>query len=746
MTRLARHIKPYLPAILAAIGLLFLQANADLALPDYMSRIVNVGIQQGGVESAAPIAMRASTFDTLLLFLSADDAEAVKAIYHRVDPGTSEAADVVGIYPAVKDETIYVQNDLTADQLTVIEKTIAPAFLVSAGITRASSDPQAAAEMADQMGLSLSNLPQGADPSQVLPQLPLTARLQMIDQVESHFSAMGDVGIEQAAIRLIHAEYTALGMDEGLIRSSYIVTTGFWMLLITLGGAICTILVGYLSARVAAGIARDLRLAIFEKVERFSSAEFDTFSTASLITRSTNDIIQIQMVSVMLIRMVFYAPIIGVGGIIRAIGKASQMWWIIAAAVGVLSVLIIIIYNVAVPKFKIMQKLIDRLNLVSREMLSGIMVVRAFNMQDHEEDRFDKANRDLTATMLFVNRVMVVMMPVMMLIMNGLSILIIWIGAREVANASIQVGDMMAFIQYAMQIVMAFLMLSMMFIMLPRAAVSADRIAEVLETEPSIKDPDMPYTFQVAFVPSVEFRNVTFRYPAAEEDALHNISFTAEAGKTTAIVGATGAGKSTIANMVPRFYDVTGGAILVGGVDVRELNQHDLRERIGYVPQRATLFTGSIADNVRYGRENATDAEVHTATAVAQADEFIDERDEGIDSEIAQAGANLSGGQKQRISIARALAKQAPIYIFDDSFSVLDYRTDAKLRRALKSKTIQNTVLIISQRVSTIRGADRILVLDDGRIVGHGTHKELMDECETYREIALSQHSEEELV
>jgi ATP-binding cassette subfamily B protein len=518
------------------------------------------------------------------------------------------------------------------------------------------------------------------------------------------------------------------------------------MLLLTLGAGIATIAVGYLSARTAAGFARDVRRSLFRKVESFSSAEFSTFSTASLITRSTNDITQLQMVVVMIVRMVFYAPILGVGGIIRALGKGGSMWWIIAVAVIVLVGLVLVVMSIALPKFKRIQKLIDRLNLVARENLSGMLVIRAFDRQEFEEERFDQANLDLTATTLFINRLMVIMMPLMMLIMNVLSMAIIWVGAQQVAEANMQVGDMMAFIQYAMQIVMSFLMLSMLFIFLPRAAVSADRVADVLETEPYIRDPEQPEPFSGPSRGLVEFRDVSFRYPDALDDVLCGIDFTAQPGETTAVIGSTGCGKSTLVNLIPRFYDVTGGAIYVDGMDVRRVTQHDLRDRIGYIPQSGTLFSGTIESNLRYGDEDASPERVRQAVGIAQATDFVFNGANGLNAEIAQGGTNVSGGQKQRLAIARALVKNPLIYIFDDSFSALDFRTDSALRAALKESTGASTVFIVTQRVATIKNADQIIVLDEGRIVGKGRHEELMETCDTYREIALSQLSLEELV
>jgi ATP-binding cassette subfamily B protein len=517
------------------------------------------------------------------------------------------------------------------------------------------------------------------------------------------------------------------------------------MLLVTVVSGLSAIGVGLISARVAAGMARDIRHDLFERVENFSGAEFDRFSTASLITRTTNDITQVQMVVIMILRTVFYAPIIGVGGIIRALAKTTSMWWIIALAVVVLLGLILTVFSIALPKFKSIQNLIDRLNLVTRENLTGMMVIRAFNNQSFEEKRFDQANQNLTGTFLFINRVMVVMMPVMMLVMNGTMLLIIWVGAHEVAQSQMQVGDMMAFMQYAMQIVFAFLMLSMMFIILPRAAVSGERIADVLGTEPSILDPAQPRQFPELFRGEIEFRNVNFRYPGAEEDVLRDISFTALPGQTTAFLGTTGSGKSTIVSLIPRFYDVADGGVYIDGIDIRMVSQHDLRKKIGYVPQKSSLFSGTIESNLRYADEEASEEALRQATDIAQASEFIFAHEEGLQAEIAQGGANVSGGQKQRLAIARALVKQPPIYIFDDSFSALDFKTDSALRKALKEKTGSSTLLVVTQRIATIKNAEQIIVLDEGRIVGKGTHRELMQDCEVYREIALSQLSNEEL-
>jgi ATP-binding cassette subfamily B protein len=563
----------------------------------------------------------------------------------------------------------------------------------------------------------------------------------MTAQINSRLSALGESMIIQAGVQTVKTEYAALGMDTGRLQMNYILEVGGLMLLLALGSGVCTVAVGFISARAGAGMARDMRRDIFKKVTNFSNTEFDTFSTASLITRSTNDITQIQMVIIMMIRMVFYAPIMGVGGVIRMLGKDSSMWWLVAVAVLVLISIILVVFSFTLPKFRILQKLVDRINLVAREALAGMMVIRAFNMQEYEEKRFDLANIDLTGVSLFVNRVMVIIMPLMMLIMNGLMLAIIWVGAHEVAEANMQVGDMMAFMQYAMQIVMSFLMLSMMLIILPRASVSGDRVADVLETEPVIKDPQTPERFIQPFKGVIEFHNVSFRYPGAEEDALHDISFTAQPGQTTAIIGSTGSGKSTVINLIPRFYDVTDGAILMDGVDIRRVTQHDLRNKIGYISQKNTLFSGTVESNLRYADENASEEALQSAIQIAQAAEFVTSQPEGMAMEISQGGANVSGGQKQRLSIARALVKKPPIYIFDDSFSALDFKTDAALRQALKKETGDSTLLIVTQRVSTIKNAELIIVLDEGRIVGQGNHAALMKTCDIYKEIAVSQLS-----
>jgi ATP-binding cassette subfamily B protein len=745
MLRLAKYLKPYLLLILIAVALLFVQANADLALPDYMSNIVNYGIQQGGVVSAVPIAIRQSEMNRLVAFMSADNQTAVLADYTLVEKNLADYSANVKLYPVLANEPIYVLKNINKAETTKLDPIIGKALLVVSGIEQALADPAKAQALGQSLGFDLSKIPPGVDVFAMLQKLPPETLAKMTASIDTKFATLGTSMIVQMAAGAVKTEYAALGMNTKNLQSSYIWRIGMLMMLLTLLSGACTIAVGYLASRAAAGLARDLRRNVFERVENFSSAEFDKFSTASLITRSTNDITQIQMVVIMMMRMVIYAPIIGIGGVIRAIGKSANMWWIIALAVVVLLGLILTVFSIALPKFKAIQKLIDRLNLVTRENLSGMMVIRAFNMQSFEEQRFDKANKDLSGTLLFINRVMVVMMPVMMMVMNIVMLAIIWVGSQQVANSTIQVGDMMAFMQYAMQILFSFLMLSMMFIILPRASVSGDRIAEVLDTEPQINDPKEPRQFPAPFQGNIEFRNVNFRYPGAEEDVLHDVSFTAKPGQTTAFIGTTGSGKSTIVSLIPRFYEASEGAVMVDGIDIREVSQHDLHDRIGFVPQKSNLFSGTIESNLRYADENASEGDLKLAADIAQASEFIDTRPEGLQAEVAQGGMNVSGGQKQRLAIARALVKKAPIYIFDDSFSALDYKTDAALRRALKEHTSASTLLIVTQRIATVKNAEQIIVLDEGRIVGKGTHHELMKDCVVYRGIALSQLSKEEL-
>jgi len=745
MIRLLKYLKPYTLLIVIVIATLFIQANADLALPDYLSKIVNVGIQQGGVENAVPEAIRQSEMEHLFLFMSPEDQATVLSAYTLVDQSSPQYETAVLEYPTLADEPVYILNSISPEEMDSLNTIMGEAFLVVSTLESAMAEPAKAGAMLKGMGIDLTQIPIGTDPFTLLQAIPADKKALITSAINAKFASLGGNMVTQMAIPAVKAEYAALGMDTAKFQVSYITNVGILMLAVTLLGGICAVIIGYFSARIGAGLAQDLRSKVFQRVESFSSTEFDRFSTASLITRTTNDITQVQMVVIMMLRMVFYAPIIGIGGVMRALDKSPSMWWLIALAVVVLLGLIMTVFAITMPKFKSIQKLIDRLNLVTRENLSGMMVIRAFNTQLFEEKRFDKANIDLTDITRFISRIMVIMMPLMMFIMNSLSLLIIWVGAHEVAQAQMQVGDMMAFMQYAMQILFAFLMLAMVFIFLPRAAVSGERIAEVLETEPVIKDPQQPVSFPERFNATVEFRDVCFRYPDAEEDILHNITFTAKPGQTTAFIGTTGSGKSTIISLIPRFYEVTEGAILVDGVDIRKVTQHDLRDRIGYVPQKSNLFSGTIESNLRYADDNASQATLKLATDIAQASEFIAENPEELQAEIAQGGSNVSGGQKQRLAIARALVKQAPIYIFDDSFSALDYKTDSALRKALKEHTADSTIFIVTQRIATIKNADQIIVLDEGRIVGMGTHPKLMKDSEVYREIALSQLSQEEL-
>lgn len=745
MIRLARYTKPFLSLILLSIVLLFVQGMAELSLPDYIGQIVNTGIQQGGIESAVPEAVRQSEMDRLTLFMSTDEQQQVLAKYTLVTSDSPDYQTQLAKYPALAREPVYVLQTTTQADIDRLNPILGRAWLTVFGIERIMADPSQAANLGAGTSFDLSSLPPGTDVFAALQQFPAQQRIDIMTAISQRFAAMGEPMIVQSAAPAIQAEYAALGIDTRALQNSYIFRIGGIMLVLSLISGISAIVVGLLASQAAAGMARNLRGDVFRKVATFSNHEFDKFSVSSLITRTTNDVTQLQMLSMMLIRMVCYAPILGIGGIIKATQTNASMWWIIAIGLGALIILIGVIFSLALPKFKIIQTLVDRLNLVTREHLSGMMVVRAFNTQPFEERRFDRVNDDLTQTNLSVTRIMAFMMPMMLLIMNGLTLLIVWVGAQQVAAASMQVGDMIAFMQYALQVVFAFMMLSFMFIMIPRAAVSGDRIADVLETEVAIYDPNTPQRFPEPFDGTVEFRHVSFRYPGAEEDALHDLNFTARPGQTTAIIGSTGSGKSTLVNLIPRFYDVTAGAILIDGVDIRSVTQHDLRARLGYVPQRANLFSGTIESNLRYADEAAAPEVLNQAIEIAQASELIASKPEGLATEIAQGGTNVSGGQRQRLSISRALVKQAPIYIFDDSFSALDFKTDAALRRALKQHTSQSTLLIVTQRVSTVMQAEQIIVLDQGKIVGKGTHQELMNHCEVYREIALSQLGIEEV-
>jgi len=743
MLRLIKYTKPYIWLILAAIVLLFIMANADLALPDYLSQIVNVGIQHNGIDDVIPQAIRVKQLNRMVLLFSSDEQNLVNQAYQLIEDTDDDALLIQ--YPALAEEPIYLFKELSTYDHDQLEPIMARGLITILIVEQFQDNPEGAEDLLAQLPFDPSQLPPGMDLFSLLEIAPAAQKDQINTQIREQFEVMPQTLTEQLATAAIQREYEALGVNIGQIQTNYILRTGGMMILISLVAGITSISVSFLAARTSAGVARDIREDVFTKVESFSSQEFNNFSTASLITRATNDVTQVQQVTFMIIRMAFFAPILGIGGVIRAVDKSPNMWWIIALAVALLLLLIFFAFMAAMPKFKIIQKLIDRLNLVTRENLSGMMVIRAFNKQNFEEARFDRANRELADVGLFINRVMALVMPALMLIMNGLSILIIWVGADQIAQSTLQVGDMMAFLQYSMQIMFAFMMLSMLFIFLPRAFVSGDRIAEVLETENIITDPQEPKTFSEPFSGKIEFKDVYFRYPDAEEDVLENITFTVLPGQTTAIIGSTGCGKSTVVNLIPRFFDVSRGVVLVDDVDVREVSQCELRDKIGYIPQRGILFTGTVESNLRFADQEARDETLHEALEIAQASEFVYANPEGIQAEISQGGTNVSGGQKQRLSIARALVKQPPIFIFDDSFSALDFKTDAALRRAIKERTGQSTVLMVTQRVATVKTADQIIVLDNGKIVGKGTHRELMETCQTYQEIATSQLSKEEL-
>jgi ATP-binding cassette subfamily B multidrug efflux pump len=740
MMKLIKHLKPFAIPILISIALLYGQAMADLALPDYMSNIVNIGIQQAGVDHTLPIVMKESDANHLKTFLSSTDKKLVFDHYDFMSSNDPQYKDYSSVYTKLGSSPIYVLKDIDKATKKQLDPIVAKALLSVSGVNKMVEDANGG-----PIKFGEKNIPAGTDLFALLERLPEQQKKDSMTSATKRFEDMGETMVVQAGAKSLKAFYESLGADMEKIQRNYILYMGAIMLIITLLGAVASIAVGYISAKVAAGLGKNLRKKVFEKVGQFSNIELDQFSTSSLITRSTNDVNQIQNLTVMMIRMVFYAPIIGIGGVIRVMDKSSHMSWIIGVAVALLMIVIGIVFSIALPKFKMIQKLIDKLNLVTRENLSGMMVIRAFNTQAFEEKRFDKANTDLTDTNLFVNRVMTFMFPMMMLIMNGTSLMIVWVGSHQIAESTMQVGDMMAFMQYAMQIIMAFLMLSMMFILIPRASVSAQRIAEVLETDISIEDPESPKTLPSDAKGVIEFKNASFRYPGAEEDMIKALSFKAEPGKMTAIIGSTGSGKTTMINLIPRFYDVTGGQVLMDGIDVRELTQHELRAQVGYIPQKAFLFSGTIESNLKFAKEDATQADMELASEIAQAMEFISEKPDGFATEISQGGSNVSGGQKQRISIARALVKKPKVYIFDDSFSSLDFKTDSSLRKALRDKTGDSTLLIVAQRISTIKNADQIIVLEDGRMVGLGTHQELMATCETYQEIALSQLSKEEL-
>jgi ABC-type multidrug transport system, ATPase and permease components len=749
MLKIIKHLKPFIASIVVVIGLLFVQAVCDLSLPDYMSNIVNVGIQQGGVENAVPKVIRKSEFDKIKLFMNEDDKKKVEDNYLLLDKknlSQNELENYLKDYPQLDKEPLYKLNTKDKNLISELNNIFGKPMLIVQGIEKGGiSALTPAMPEGAQGGKAQRALTANTDPFAIISKMTQEQINAMKEKTNEKFKNMPGTMITQSAVTFLHTEYKTIGINTDKLQSNYIFTAGFKMLALALVSMVATVIVGLLAARVAAGLGKNLRKKVFRKVTSFSNSEFDKFSTASLITRSTNDIQQVQTLMVMLLRIVFYAPILAIGGVIKVVNTDLSMGWIIAVAVMAVLTLVIVLFSVAIPKFKSVQKLVDKINLITRESLIGMLVIRAFNTEKYEEKKFEKANQDLTKTNLFISRLMTLMMPLMMFIMNGVTLLIIWVGAHQVDAGNMQVGNMMAFMQYAMQIIMAFLMISMVSIMIPRASVSAQRIAEVLDTKVTISDLEEPKKFSLDKKGYIEFKNVSFRYPGAEEDVLSNINFTAKPGETTAFIGSTGSGKSTLINLIPRFYDITSGEILVDGTDIREVSQKELREKIGYVPQKGILFSGTIESNIKYGKREAAEEELIKAAEIAQAMEFISSKPESFKTEISQGGTNVSGGQKQRLSIARALAKKPEMFIFDDSFSALDFKTDAALRKALKSEIAESTVLIVAQRISTIMNADKIIVLDEGNIVGTGTHKELMENCEVYKQIALSQLSKEEL-
>ena len=733
------------------------QASCELSLPTYTSNIINIGIQQGGIENAVPEIIRKSEMEKLFIFLNKKDKETILNNYKLLNKDSLSKEDYDNYkksYPLLKDEELYLLNTKNKDEIKKLDNLLSKPELIVSGLEN--NDKSSELIKQQMQNNMMSNMQQGniannsmnmenMDMFTLLESMPQTQKDNMIKEMDKKLVDLPEAMISQGAVSFVKNEYGKIGIDTDSLQTNYIITTGLKMLGITVLSITAAITVGFLASRVAASLGRTLRTKTFEKVMRFSSKEMTEFSTASLITRSTNDIQQIQQMTVMMLRMVFFAPFMAIGGIYKALTTNISMSWVIGVAVLCVVLIVAVLFITVMPRFKVLQNLVDKLNLVTREILTGLPVIRAFSTEKFEENRFDGVNKDLTKVNMFVNRMMSCMMPMMMFVMNAISVLIVWVGAKNIDAGTMQVGDMMAFIQYTMQIVISFLMISAVSIMIPRAAVSANRVNEVLEKDIVIKEDKNPKAFDKSKKGLVEFKNVSFQYPDADEKILHDINFTAKPGETTAFIGSTGSGKSTLINLIPRFHDVTEGSISVDGVNIKNVSLHDLREKIGYVPQKGILFSGTINSNLKYGNKDANDEDIIRAAKIAQSIDFINDKEDIFDSEISQGGSNVSGGQKQRLSIARAIAKDPEIFIFDDSFSALDFKTDAKLRKALKTETRDATVLIVAQRISTILDADQIVVLDEGRVVGIGKHKELLKNCEIYKEIALSQLSKEEL-
>ena len=747
MKKLLKYLRPFAGAIIVAIMLLFVQAISDLSLPSYMSNIVNIGIQQKGIEDAVPKAIKSSELNKLLLFTNSDDKKVVEDNYKLIrkeELSNDDYEKYIKQYPELANEDIYVLDTKSKDVKRKLNEILGRPMLItslfeSGDATKVMGD--SGNVMAAPEGVDMANM----DPFMMLSNMPEEQVLEIIKGINEKLDEMPESMVTQSAVTYVREQYKELGIDIDKVQTNYLFMAGAKMLGVALIGTIAAVIVTFIAARIEAALGRNLRKDVFNKVVGFSNAEFDRFSTASLITRTTNDIQQIMMLIVMGLRIVFYAPILGIGGIVKVVKSGAGMGWVIVVAVVSILSLVAVLFVFAIPKFKMVQKLVDKLNLVTRESLTGMLVIRAFSTEKYEEEKFERANMNLTKTNLFVNRAMSMMMPLMMFIMNGVTLLIVWVGSHRVDSGVMQVGDMMAFMQYVMQIIMAFLMISMVSVILPRALVSAGRVSEVLNTDIAIKNIENPVSFKVEEKDEIEFKNVSFKYPGADEYILKDINFKAKSGETTAFIGSTGSGKSTLINLIPRFYDVTSGEILIDGENIKNVSLHDLREKIGFVPQKGMLFSGTIESNLKYGGEHISDEYMHKAAEIAQATEFISSKESGFNTEISQGGTNVSGGQKQRLAIARALAKNSEIFIFDDSFSALDFKTDAKLRKAINEELSDSTLLIVAQRISTIMNAEQILVLDEGKVVGKGTHKELMENCEVYRQIALSQLSKEEL-